>query len=228
MIKVRIGGWPFHLPQTWDEVSWHKAKKLYGTASNQIRKRLEILAHIPNEDAIQLPDSGVLAAYEILTFIEDTPELVGNYITVPEVKTWSFQQFELCRQAMSKHPEELALCFARITEILFTDDAGKLPSRYEKHYIEAGAKAMDALLLFVEQWKSTGLFDGELPSPEEERAGIKRLQSFGVYNILEQVAEKYGKLPREIEKESCQWVLTEWLFMREKTEFLNEMQKQMI
>lgn len=226
MIPVRIGGWPFRLPQTWDEVRYSKAMKLYATASNQIRERLTILGGVPDEDAIDLPEAGILAAYEILAFIEETPELVSDQVQVPEVKTWTFQQFELCRQAMAKHPDELALSFARITEILFTDDKGELSHKHKKHYVEIGSKAMDSLLRFVEQWKTTGLFDSGSTSIEEERAGIKRLQVFGVYNILESVAEKYGKLPKEIEKEPCQWVLTEWLFMREKHEFLNEMQKQ--
>jgi len=205
MIKVEVGGFPFMIKQRWSEVNFSEALRLFNTKTPFDVVRI---LSIPNMPDIKVIPDMALALYELCSFVEESPDAEGKPM---EISEWSYRQFELIRKAVGKHPNALPLTFGRIAYILNSES------------LNDGVRAMIALQKFVEEWKDTSLFDSSEPTPEERAAGIERLQAFGTYGILESVAAKYGKLPREIEEESCVWVLTEWLYQNEKRTFENNL-----
>jgi len=225
MIRVRLGGWPFVLPQRWNEVSYAKALKLYQTHSGQVRERLTILGHIPGAEFIALDPAVSLAAYELVTFIKEIPQTTTDRVKVMPVRDWSFAAFEFIRQAVIKHRGELPLAFARITEVLYKQEDGTTPKDKAENYVEIGAKALDDLDKYLDYWQERGLFDEYEPDPEERAAGVERVQAFGIYSVLEAVASKYGRLPEDIAKQPAHWVLTEWHYQAVKGEYLNELHR---
>ena len=146
--------------------------------------------------------------------MHDIPEVVEDKIEVPSASGWAFKDFELCRQAITKHPDALPLTFARITEVL------GLP---EDSYLEVGAKALDEINKVMEQWGQWGIFEPSEPTPEELNAGIERLQAFGVYGIVNRLAEHFGKLPEEIEKRTVNAVFLDWTYLMEQAGFASRL-----
>lgn len=220
MIKIRLGGWPFILPQRWEEVGSAKAKKLAQTKPEDIRERLYILGGIPTRDKIELSPDVVLAAYEVISFIEELPELVPNKHDIADLKhwienEWTFAEFETARKVILKHQKELSTGLIELAEI----------KGMEADYLEIGSKALDGINQFTMQYEQFGLYEDQEPSAEEELAGIDRLQAFGVYPILEQLGQKYGKYPKEIEKEPVGWVMLEYAHNFVKDSFIDKMRK---
>jgi len=212
MIKIRIGGWPFRFPQRWEEVSFQDAKNLYYTKGNELQERLYILARVPKRDVLKLDPSIVLAAYEIISFIEEVPLIVpntSNEQAVDWVANWTFAEFEAGRQLILKQQEAPALAMAMLAEI----------KDRQSDYLEYGAKALDGIFQLLNHYNEFGLFSEKEPSDIEFSAGIERLQLFGTYAIVAKLAKEFGKLPQEIEQEPAGWVLKEWAHMVEQNRY---------
>ena len=204
MIKIRLGGWPFVLPQTWDEVTPQQAKKLAATKPEDIKERLQILGGIPK--AANLSPDVLLAAYEIVSFVEVLPELVPNTLDLGDPlqwiqEQWTFEEFEAARKLLMKHKDELSLALYGLAEI----------KGLQQNYLEAGAKALEGINQFTLQYEPFGIYEEKEPSALEELAGIDKLQAFGVYPILTQIGAKFGKYPEEIAKKSVGWVMLEYV-----------------
>lgn len=215
MKKIRVGGWSFKVKSNWAEVTHDEALRLYATKEGDIKERVSILT-IPNlPTKVDLSDAHWLAIYEICSFILDMPEVVPDTVQMPRVEEWEFRQFELIRRAISQHPNELALTYGRIAQILDFEDA----------FVEVGAKALDAVEGFMQKFEAFGLFDGEEPTSKERAAGIERLQAFGAYAMTSKIGEKFGILPEEVEKKPTGWVFQEWVYILELARFESEMSK---
>ena len=212
MVKVRLGGWLFRIKNKWQEVTPQEAKALY--LAEGIRERISILSTPSLPAALKINPDHLLALYELVSFVHDIPEVVKDKIEVPSASGWAFKDFELCRQAITKHPDALPLTFARITEVL------GLP---EDSYLEVGAKALDEINKVMEQWGQWGIFEPSEPTPEELNAGIERLQAFGVYGIVNRLAEHFGKLPEEIEKRTVNAVFLDWTYLMEQAGFASRL-----
>ncbi len=211
MITIKIGGFPFKLPQRWSEVTPEQARRLTETDNTDLLERLFILGKVPK---LIYPPDLLLAAYEIISFVEEMPITTTNKVEVRDIKKWTFTEFEQCRKVVAKHAKEPVLAFITICEYLGYKD---------KDYIEVGAKACDMMFQFMERWAEWGIFDERPLTDKEVHAGIERLQGFGVYAILESIAEKYSKLPKDIEQEPCEWVYLEWTYINEKVQYQNNL-----
>lgn len=214
MVKVRLGGWLFRIKNKWQEVTPQEAMALY--KAEGIRERISILSSPPLPPSLKINDAHLLALYELVSFTHDIPELVTNEIEVPPASGWAFKDFELCRQAIIKHPDALPLTFARIAQVL------DLP---EENYLEVGAKALDEINKVMEHWGQWGIFDDVQPTSEEVSAGIERLQAFGVYGIVNRLAEHFGKLPEEIEVRTVNAVFLDWTYLMEQAGFAARLQE---
>lgn len=212
MVKVRLGGWLFRIKNKWQEVTPEEAMALY--KAEGVRERIAILINPTLPPSIAIEAGHLLALYELIGFIHDIPEVVHDTVEVPSASGWAFKDFELCRQAIVKHPDALPLTFARITEVL------GLPP---ESYLEVGAKALDEINSVMEQWGQWGIFDPSEPTPEELNAGIERLQAFGVYGIINRLAEHFGKLPEEIEKRTVNAVFLDWTYLMEQAGFASRL-----
>ena len=204
MIKIRLGGWPFVFPQTWDEVKPQQAKKLAATKPEDIKERLQILGGIPK--AANLSPDVLLAAYEIVSFVEVLPELVPNTLDLGDPlqyiqEHWTFEEFEAARKLLMSHKDELSIALYGLAEI----------KGLQQNYLEAGAKALEGINQFTLQYEPFGIYEEKEPSALEELAGIDKLQAFGVYPILTQIGAKFGKYPEEIAKKSVGWVMLEYV-----------------
>lgn len=220
MIKIRLGGWPFVLPQRWDEVTPAQAKELANTKPEQLRARLRILGKIPDAEHIKLDADVVLAAYEIISFIEELPEIVPNKHDLGDLlkwisEKWTFAEFETARAVLIKHSNELSTSLYDLAEIKGMQD----------DYLEIGSKILDGINLFTQQYEPFGIYEPKEPTVHEELAGIHKLQAFGAYPILEQIAAKYGKLPEEIEVKPVGWVMLEYVYNFAQSEFTENMRK---
>jgi hypothetical protein len=216
MVKIKIGGWSFNVKNKWSEVTYKEAKRLAETEEHEIRKRVNVLMTPPLPDSLKVDQGHLLALYEICSFVTEMPLLVNDSIVLPSVKTWKFRDFEKCRQAIVKHPEELALAFPRICDVLDFD---------ESKYLEVGAKAMDAINEFTRGWEQWGIFDDSEPSREEVNAGIERLQAFGVFSMLDRLAVKYGVTPEQVEEWPTNDVFVKWTYLIERSNFESNMSK---
>jgi len=216
MVKIKIGGWSFNVKNKWSEVTYEEAKRLAETEEHEIRKRVNVLMTPPLPDSLKVDQGHLLALYEICSFVTEMPLLVNDSIVLPSVKTWKFRDFEKCRQAIVKHPEELALAFPRICDVLDFD---------ESKYLEVGAKAMDAINEFTRGWEQWGIFDDSEPSREEVNAGIERLQAFGVFSMLDRLAVKYGVTPEQVEEWPTNDVFVKWTYLIERSNFESNMSK---
>ena len=216
MVKIKIGGWSFGVKNKWSEVTYEEAKRLAETEEHEIRKRVNVLMTPPLPDSLKVEQGHLLALYEICSFVTEMPLLVNDSIVLPSVKTWKFRDFEKCRQAIVKHPEELALAFPRICDVLDFD---------ESKYLEVGAKAMDAINEFTNGWDQWGIFDDSEPSQEEVNAGIERLQAFGVFSMLDRLAVKYGVTPEHVEEWPTNDVFVKWTYLIERSNFETNMSK---
>ena len=216
MVKIKIGGWSFNVKNKWSEVTYEEAKRLAETEEHEIRKRVNVLMTPPLPDSLKVEQGHLLALYEICSFVTEMPLLVNDSIVLPSVKTWKFRDFEKCRQAIVKHPEELALAFPRICDVLDFD---------ESKYLEVGAKAMDAINEFTNGWDQWGIFDDSEPSQEEVNAGIERLQAFGVFSMLDRLAVKYGVTPEQVEEWPTNDVFVKWTYLIERSNFEANMSK---
>ena len=215
MVKGRLGGWLFRVKNRWQEVEFSEAMELFKAES--IREQVSILTTPRIPPQLKISEGHLLALYELIAFTLDVPEVVSNEVEVPPARGWAFKDFELCRQAITKHPEALPLTFARITQIL------DLP---EENYLEVGAKALDEINSVMEQWKPWGIFDSSEPTAEEVNAGIERLQAFGVYSIVSRLAEHFGKRPEEIEKRTVNAVLLDWTMLVESAKYSDRLREQ--
>jgi len=216
MVKIKIGGWSFGVKNKWSEVTYEEAKRLAETEEHEIRKRVNVLMTPPLPDSLKVEQGHLLALYEICSFVTEMPLLVNDSIVLPSVKTWKFRDFEKCRQAIVKHPEELALAFPRICDVLDFE---------ESKYLEVGAKAMDAINEFTNGWDQWGIFDDSEPSQEEVNAGIERLQAFGVFSMLDRLAVKYGVTPEQVEEWPTNDVFVKWTYLIERSNFEANMSK---
>jgi len=216
MVKIKIGGWSFNVKNKWSEVTYEEAKRLAETEEHEIRKRVNVLMTPPLPDSLKVDQGHLLALYEICSFVTEMPLLVNDSIVLPSVKTWKFRDFEKCRQAIVKHPEELALAFPRICDVLDFE---------ESKYLEVGAKAMDAINEFTNGWDQWGIFDDSEPSQEEVNAGIERLQAFGVFSMLDRLAVKYGVTPEQVEEWPTNDVFVKWTYLIERSNFDANMSK---
>ena len=218
MQRIRLGGFLFYAPQRWKDITPKKLDQLSATKPNEIRKRVHILCDLPE---IKLSAEVYLAIYEICSFIEEIPELVPNRLEVTDTlkwisEDWTFAEFETARAITAEHLDELGIVLYHLAKI----------KELEKHYLEAGAKALDGMKLFLEQWSMFDLEgDKQGPTDMEELAGIDRLQAFGVYPILETIAAKFGKLPSEIEKEPVGWVMQEYIYQNERNRYSDNLRK---
>lgn len=217
MITIKLGGYPFKLPQSWDEVRPDQAKKLSTTKPEQIHERLSAVSLIPSPKHIKLDPSVLLAAYEIISFVEDLPEIVPETTgPIDLANDWSFVEFEAARKTILEHETELGQCLYPLAEI----------KGLESTYVESGAKILDAIHAFLDQW---GMFKDEEeddePSALEEAAGIERLKVFGSYSILEEIAAKFGKYPDEIERKPVGWVYLQYHYSSEKEKFQENYRK---
>lgn len=204
MIKIRLGGWPFVLPQKWEEVTPRQAKKLSATKPEDLKQRLEILGGIPAKANLS-PDV-IFAAYEIISFVEVLPEITQNKVEVGDTlkwieNDWSFEEFETARQIIVNHKDELTMALYPLAEI----------KDLQQNYLEAGSKALDGINRFTLQYEPFGIYEDKEPSALEELAGVDQLQAFGVYPILTQIGAKFGKYPEEIAKKSVGWVMLEYV-----------------
>lgn len=216
MIKIKLGGFPFKFPQRWEEVKPKQAKALFETKPEEVHKRLSILTNLPIKEKIKLDASVLIAVYEVVSFIEEIPELVSDKIGGVDIANdWSFVEFENARQAIIQHKNELGLCLYRIAEI----------KGQEKNYLEYGVKALDAINTFLDSWGVFDIEEDEEPTALEEAAGIERVQMFGVYSMLEAIAAKFAKLPTEIEKEPVGWVYQQYHYDKEVDRFRTNYQK---
>jgi hypothetical protein len=215
MVKVRLGGWLFRVKNRWEEVTPSEAMELF--KAEGIREHISILTTPRIPPQLKISEGHLLALYELITFTLEVPEVVSNEVEVPPARGWAFKDFELCRQAITKHPEALPLTFARITQIL------DLP---EENYLEVGAKALDEINSVMEVWRPWGIFDSAEPTAEEVNAGIERLQAFGVYSIVSRLAEHFGKLPEEIEKRTVNAVFLDWVMLVETAKYGDRLREQ--
>jgi len=218
MQKIKLGNFPFNVPQVWQDITPTKLKQLEGTKSNQIKQRVHILCELPD---IELSADIYLAIYEMLSFIEEVPELVPNRLDLPPLlewisSDWTFAEFEAARKIAANHLGELGVTLYALAQI----------KGLERNYLEAGCKALDGLNLFIEQWAQFDLdSDKNEPTDLEEMAGIDRLQAFGVYPILESVGAKYGKYPSEIETQPAGWVMQEYIYTIERQRYTDNLRK---
>ena len=218
MQRVRLGGFPFNVPQRWRDLKPSQLDQLSATKPNEIKKRVHILCKLPE---IELTADVYIALYEICSFIEVVPELVPNRLKIDDLlkwvsEEWSFAEFETARLVTADHLNELGVVMYHLAKI----------KGLEKNYLEAGAKALDGMKLFLEQWSIFDLEGDEKgPTDLEELAGINRIQAFGVYPILETIAAKYGRLPSEIEKEPVGWVMQEYIYQNERNRYSENLRK---
>lgn len=216
MITIKIGGFPFRVPQRWDEVKPSQAAALYETTPEQIHQRLTILCGLPGPKYASFPEDVLLAAYEVVSFVEDIPDLTRNSLgTFDIANDWSFVEFENARQAILRHQNELGISMYRLAQI----------KGLEATYVEAGAKILDGINSFLQQWGIFDLDEDDEPSALEEAAGIDRVQRFGVYSLLEAIAEKFGKFPDEIERKPVGWVYTQYHFDKEVARYRDNYQR---
>lgn len=215
MVKIEIAGLPFNVPQKWGEVPFDKALKLYNREGFNITDIVTDLIDAPSKKVVKYNSGVVLTVFELLAFVMETPQVVTDFVEVPEIRSkWTYRQYELIRQAIGKHKDYPALSFARITEIL---------EQPKEHYVEVGAKAFDMIIRYVQGWGD--YLEGDKPTEKEIEAGIERLQVFGTYSILEGYAKKYGKFPREAELENAHAVITDWIKGQELIKYTNNYQE---
>lgn len=194
MQKIIIGGFHFQAYQRWEEVPMPLALKLFGTTPRQ-RALLLLDPPLP----LELHEDQMAVIDAIVSFVEECPPTNKIY----PFDRLSFKQFELIRQAIAKHPESLGCTLGRVAYIM----------NYKGlNYSEFAASVLGAVFSFVEAWQYTELFLGKELTQKEIDAGAERLQAFGSYGILEAVASKYGKLPKDIENEPAAWVFQEWYY----------------
>lgn len=217
MITVKVGNFPIRIKQEWSEVTYQEALDLYNTENNELHKRLSILSDIPSPEHLNLYPDSVLALYEIVSFVEEIPEVVKAKERIKDsiafISEWTFAEFETARQLLLKHPEQPALCMAKLAEI-----KGK-----GANYLEIGCHALDGIFGFMNHYAAFGIFDEVEPQDEEIEAGIERLQLFGVYPIAKTLGKAFGKLPREIEQEPVGWVIKEWVHTLEEAKYQNNL-----
>lgn len=194
MQKIIIGGFHFQAYQRWEEVSQPLALKLFGTTP---RQRAALLLEPPLPLDLHDDQIGVIDA--IISFAEECPPTSKTY----PFERLSFKQFEFIRQAIAKHPDSLGCTLGRVAYIMNYKGA---------NYVEFATSVLGAVFGFVEAWQDTELFHGKELTQKEKDAGAERLQAFGSYGILEAVASKYGKLPKDIENEPAAWVFQEWYY----------------
>ena len=214
MVKIRLGGWLFRIKNKWEDVTFDEALQLYHAKS--VREQVALLMRPQLPPSLKVNEQHLLALYEIAAFTTEIPEVVGDQVELPHAREWAFKDFELCRQAIMKHPESLPLTFARITQVLGLD---------QQHYIEVGAKALDSINAVTEQWAEWGIFDSVEPTGDEVAAGIERLQAFGVYGIVNRLAEHFGVLPEVIEKRSVNSVFLDWTYLLEQGKYRERLEE---
>lgn len=217
MVKVKIGGFPFQFPVKWSEVSLKQAKQLAVTKPEDIHERLSILSELPRPEHLKLEASKLLALYEIISFIEHIPDLVPNKLAPIDIANdWSYMEFEAARKIIIDHQTELGLCLYPLAEI----------KGLQINYVEAGAKILDGINAFLDQWKIFDLENEDTePSALEEAAGIDRLNAFGSYSMLEGIAAKFSKYPAEIEKQPVGWVFMQYHYDKEVGRFQSNYNK---
>lgn len=164
-----------------------------------------------------LPESDVLALYELVSFIEDPAEIA---LALPsdwqppeiDVATDSFEKAELAKIKMGqfKAPYRLlpALAGVYLGEPDLTGQAAPL--------LAAGALILEQLAELFDRFKDLG---GEEPTDDQKEAGIDALHTFGPYAIVEGIAEKYKVRPYEVFKWSAEEVYLELTYQQAKSRY---------
>lgn len=164
-----------------------------------------------------LPESDVLALYELISFIEDPAEIA---LALPpdwqppeiDVASDSFEKAELAKIKMGqfKAPYRLlpALAGVYLGEPDLTSPAAPL--------LAAGALILEQLAELFDRFKDLG---GEEPTEEQKEAGIDALHTFGPYAIVEGIADKYKVRPYEVFKWSAEEVYLELTYQQAKSRY---------
>ena len=163
-------------------------------------------------------------------------ELVSDKLVIPDAFTnrwkkegellqWAaglnINVFEGIRAEIQRREEKTALA------IPFILDAVKVPKKLRKYHWEIGLKVYTAIGLFLDHWSNYGIFDE--PTEQEadamEEAGVHIIGSFEAYPIIQKIAERYGKLPMEIERETAGWVYKDYVYNECRDDYKTKYQK---
>ena len=187
MINVTILGNKYSVKNQWSDLT---VKDLHGIKSIKPIDLVKSLSNIPSSLLQKLTESNLLALYQIVSFIEDTPIdiKVKNEVNVAGE---SWKKLELTRSALKNSaPPFVAV---EVAGIYFGEEIFKWPIGlvYGQTY-----QILESLNVFLERYKE--LRDSDPYDEDQLEAGVKGLETFGVgairYSLANGDITKYAAI----------------------------------
>lgn len=187
MISITISGKKYSVKNQWSDLT---VKDLHGIKSIKPIDLVHSLSNIPPSLLEQLPESNLLALYQIVSFVEDAPTDIRVKHEV-NVANESWKKLELTRSALKiASPPFVAV---EVAGIYFGDKIFNWPISlvYGQTY-----QILESLNVFLERYKDLG--DSDPYDEDQLEAGVQGLESFGVgairYSLAKGDVTKYAAI----------------------------------
>lgn len=216
-IKVKAGRYKFTIPLDHEAVTREAWEQIFKERPESLNDITRALCRVPEK--IKLSESSLFRLYQLTEHLLDAPELIRQKMDIDAkamLLSDSFVKFEQGRGLIAHYQKHPGLTLYGLAKI------------YDLHYdspLEAGMKIYEAYGAIFDAYSVYYAFQGREANDTEQAAGIDRIQSFGIYPTLSKIAEKYSRLPGEIEQQPAGFVLKEWAYMEEVQIFVSEYQK---
>lgn len=178
MIRVSIAGKNYTFKNQWSDLT---VKDLHSINSVRPIDLIERLSNVSESTLKQIPESSLVALYQIVSFVEEVPPNIGIKQSI-NVANESWKKLELTREALKKSaPPFVAV---EVSGIYFGEDVFNWPIGlvYGQTY-----QILDSLNVFLERYKELG--NSEPYDEDQLEAGVQGLESFGVGAIRYSLAK---------------------------------------
>jgi hypothetical protein len=210
MVILKINGRDFFIKTSFSELTPEEVRRLQ---SRNMRDHLRVLSNVREE----LPAENLLSIEPLIEWVND-PVIIEATALDPDdfdLGGMEYYRFYHAREVLSSDASDIYKIF-KVGEIYSVAGASV------RKIIGNGLEALRQLEVFLTRFENATL--QEEPDEAEQEAGIEALHSFGVYGILESIAEKYSVKPYAVLNWTAEEVMLELTYRSVKGRYMEKLQ----
>jgi len=214
MIKINIGRKKYKVCNEWKDLT---PSILHTIKSIEPIELVKALTDIP-EDVIEiLSESSLMAIYQLVSFVEDSPKVLAPKKVI-NVASESWKKLESTKQALqTKSPPYIA---TQVAGIYFGDEVYKwsIPLVYGQT-----SQILESLFVFLERYKE--LNEGGEYDEDQLEAGVEGFETFGVGAIRYSLAKGDVTKYKDIEEQTAEDVYFTLLYEKAVNKYQKELKR---
>jgi hypothetical protein len=206
MTPINIGGYIWHLPTNYKEVTELQLNRV----ADNLSPRNVLSCFVPRLPVKVLSDDVVLTCYTILQWVEDEPLFTPT--KCPPADDWTWQQLEEVRELIAGNPRPWLNAYM-VADALGYNGRNKF---------EHGLTAITLAIEFLNRFEL--VFEGEL-TEEQKEAGADALLQFKYYTAANRLAEIWHMTPQRVLQEKAGDCYLKMLYDITKSKIDDNLQK---